>query len=404
MFIVEKWRLAGMVFLVFTVVFLQVNFSPLLRQNVEHKNNVSTRMHASRTTEDKSFLHENDNHILPYELSLPARLADAVARSVELKRSNFRSETICPPGTGIGVRPSFHPPNLIGTVCEGWLNRETLQVLDYFLGRRMVGLEWSTGSGTRWLLQRLKFLFSVENDVNWLESTKAGIVKSNIDLSRWKYAAVPVEGKGGETAEYAQFPRRFFFSKQKGGFDFISVDGDSRDSCMREVIQHGLLKPYGILMLDNAERVNFHVIPPSHWIHVSFRNQADETALWMFCGPDDPWCQRAQSEIDASMEHVPQLIGSKYKRKFAERFRPASNFTEQPRSPTARRSQSSSLTTAYAELEKALSSGKPVCPPCARDSQIDAVSATLRGGDGTVEGRTGHPPPYAGDVHNITTF
>ena len=219
-----------------------VDRDSLLTENLDLKENRS--VHASRKTEEL---------FLPYELSLPARLADAVARSVQLKRANFRSQTICPAGTGIGGRPSGHTPDLIGTVCEGWLNRETIQVLDFFLGGRMVGLEWSTGSGTMWLLQRLKFLFSVENNVEWLESTKAGIVASKIDLSRWKYAAILINKTEGGGSEYIEFPRKRFLSEQKGGFDFISVDGRQRDSCMREVLQHGLLKPYGILMLDIAE-------------------------------------------------------------------------------------------------------------------------------------------------------
>ena len=57
-----------------------------------------------------------------YRDSAPASLANAVMLVAELTKSKSYEVTICPPEQNIGFRPHFHPPNKIGTTCEGWFS------------------------------------------------------------------------------------------------------------------------------------------------------------------------------------------------------------------------------------------------------------------------------------------
>jgi len=246
----------------------------------------------------------------PFGRSLPARLANAVSRTIHLRKGRCRMEQTCR-DKGIGSRPHGHSPDLMGNVFEPWLHREAIQVLDYFLGKSMVGLEWSSGSSTKWLLQRLARLYSVESSTTWLEATRKAIEASSINTSNWECAGIGVDTAEG-MAEYIATPRLVFFPQVPEGFDYVSVDGDAREMCLLEIVKHGMLRPYGVLLLDNAER-QIPFSPPQHWLHVSFQNEIDETALWMRCEHGDPLCLIAQRDIDSAMREFPALVGSRYR-------------------------------------------------------------------------------------------
>merc|ERR1711992_479620 len=95
--------------------------------------------------------------------------------------------------------------------------------------------------------------------------------------------------------------------------------------CIREVLNNGLLRTYGLLILDNAERDWYHEAAdsvPDSWLAVSFANRRDETALWMSCPRDDALCRRAQHDIDAALSLVPGSQGGTWKRRFVKRLSP----------------------------------------------------------------------------------
>ena len=251
-----------------------------------------------------------------YHASPPGRFAGAVARVVRLHIAGMYSVLACPAGSGIGTRPGWHGVRQIGTACEPWINREAVQLLDLYLASHMVGLEWSSGSSTRWLLQRVRALYSVEHDAAWLRSVEGAITAK--DASRWSRAQVPCASLQS-CPPYSAYPAASTPPGNFNGFDFISVDGVVRDDCMRTVLKSSLLQPYGVVLLDNAERTTVNTVPPPHWLTVSFQNAIDETAFWMRCEPSDAFCIRAQSDIDAAMALAKNLHGTRYKRHLENR-------------------------------------------------------------------------------------
>jgi hypothetical protein len=82
--------------------------------------------------------------------ALPNRLAEAVFVATQLRRTNSYTQLICPKEQQLGERPADHIPTYIGTPCEAWQNRELMEVLWNFFDSTMVGVEWSSGSGTDW--------------------------------------------------------------------------------------------------------------------------------------------------------------------------------------------------------------------------------------------------------------
>jgi hypothetical protein len=55
-------------------------------------------------------------------------------------------------------------PALQGTLCEPWIDRGVIFILDRLLHPSMRALEWGAGASSRWLLQRVGGLVSVEHD------------------------------------------------------------------------------------------------------------------------------------------------------------------------------------------------------------------------------------------------
>lgn len=260
--------------------------------------------------------------------TLPGRFVEGVYIATELLRSDSFLHLICPPEQMVGLRGATHIPKLMGQRCEPWQCRESVEVLWHLLDHSMTGLEWSSGSGTTWLLRRGLNLFSIEHCSNWLDEVQKAI-KDNMPhlLTRWHPVSEsveacnknePVDYSGQEKlfGKYSRYPAEHL--KDYMPFDFVSVDGRFRDGCIVEALKIGFLKSnYGILLLDNADRSQY-LKPetiPSHWLVVSFVNlKEDETTIWMSCPRvDDEDCSMARKQIKMLMENVPtEHIGSRY--------------------------------------------------------------------------------------------
>jgi hypothetical protein len=274
---------------------------------------------------------------LPFAASRPGQLVAAVRIAVEEARAGAYERLECPAAQRAGDRGAEHPPNYMGTTCEPWINRETATVLNHYLvDPLMVGMEWSSGSSTLWLLRRLGALYSCEHCGPWLDLLDTRIKaelpwhrKSWFDLHMPCVDNTPgacggacgqVEGPNANFSAYVAAPAAHFKPHVPEGFDFVSVDGRAREDCIIEVLRAGLLKKkYGLMMLDNAERRIYHPTAqraPAHWVLVSFMNRADETALWLTCPDNDAYCQRAQAEINQLMALVPHLQGSLWKLRY----------------------------------------------------------------------------------------
>ncbi len=103
-------------------------------------------------------------------------------------------------------------------------------------GRINSVLEFGGGGSTIWFSkQNLKKFISVENNLEWQKKLKTFIKNNNCELihKNTPYYGV-ADGFDDES------------------FDLVFVDGRDRVSCVNKSIR--LVKPGGILMLDNSER------------------------------------------------------------------------------------------------------------------------------------------------------
>jgi len=283
--------------------------------------------------------------------ALPDRLATAVAMAARMFQTGAYMQLVCPDKQKLGFRPSDHIASKIGTTCEPWQNREMIGVLDHVLDPSMVALEWSTGSGTTWMVRKGITLHSIEHCDEWLKDIAKvmpliDIIESDKEGTAKKWTPHHVARGDGQGCsqnlsadwatmdnifgDYARYARQKLYSKaieQRGGFDFVSVDGRFRDGCLAEATslppmvpnyQPMLINPqYGMVLLDNAERTEFRKPKelPSHWLVVSFQNGVTETALWMACpNKEDTACTEARKRIVSIMAKLPSnLVGSRYK-------------------------------------------------------------------------------------------
>ena len=125
-----------------------------------------------------------------------------------------------------------------------WLTEESIVFLDQYLKEHKDAkiLEFGCGASTIWFSKRTKNLTSVEHALDWHYNTA---VKINQDPN-----CNPVNLIYRKTPYYS-----ICESLEKGSFDLILVDGRNRKGCIANAIQ--LLKPGGVLMLDNSERTYY---------------------------------------------------------------------------------------------------------------------------------------------------
>jgi predicted O-methyltransferase YrrM len=156
-----------------------------------------------------------------------------------------------------------------------WLTRAGNDFLSGYLKRQDKGLEFGSGRSTVWLARRVSSLVSLEHDEGWFEQVKLRLLAPN--LAPVDYRRLHVDGLG--SADAAQRISALLADLPPANFDFIVVDGVWRDHCTQHAVR--LLKPGGVLIIDNANR---HL--PNSSRSPESRNHAQ--------GPDGPlWAELA---------------------------------------------------------------------------------------------------------------
>lgn len=120
-----------------------------------------------------------------------------------------------------------------------WLTAEAVSILSTWLQPNDRGLEWGSGRSTLWLSGRIAHLVSIESDPVWFTKVQQMTTgRKNVDLRFQDDEA----GYVSVTEEISPL-----------SLDFVLVDGAlARDLCAHRAI--ALLKPGGMLVLDNANR------------------------------------------------------------------------------------------------------------------------------------------------------
>lgn len=150
-----------------------------------------------------------------------------------------------------------------------WLAGPANAILESFLAKNDVGLEFGSGRSTLWFAQKVSALTSVEHDPDWHNKvTKELALRKLLNVDCLLVEKDVEEGKGQDAA-YVRITEKF----PKNGFDFILVDGAYRDSCALASLE--LLRPGGILIIDDA-----------HWLLPS--NSTSPKARTYAQGPASP--------------------------------------------------------------------------------------------------------------------
>ena len=124
---------------------------------------------------------------------------------------------------------------------EPWLTEKSIQFLENFLQNHPNAkiLEFGSGASTIWFAKRTSNLTSIEHSKTYFYQVRE-IIQNTPECNR---------------VDYRNIKRPYYFVCNilpKEAFDLILVDGRERVQCITHSIK--LLKPGGVMMLDNAER------------------------------------------------------------------------------------------------------------------------------------------------------
>ena len=185
----------------------------------------------------------------------------------------------------LGQRPASHIP-FMGTTCQPWLTKCSIEALARIMRPTMHGLEWSCGSGTLWYLQRLASLTSIERDLSNFQMCQEKVALLGVGSSqKWTGYHVGVNNSFSDRLlKFQEYVNKPSLLRRKR-YDFIVVDGRERVACIDLIFKHSLLRSEdGILVLDNSERpsyVSAFESVPSHWLRYDFKTKVDTTTIWI---------------------------------------------------------------------------------------------------------------------------
>lgn len=129
-----------------------------------------------------------------------------------------------------------------------WLTPTANQILDTYLTRLDIGLEFGSGRSTVWFAKRIARLTSIEHNGDWAANVRKMLDRANIRNVDYRLLTEDKsEEEGGDTA-YVRVIDEF----DANSLDFCLVDGLYRNFCARKVI--GKIRPGGVLIVDNVHR------------------------------------------------------------------------------------------------------------------------------------------------------
>lgn len=122
-----------------------------------------------------------------------------------------------------------------------WLTEAAIEFLDAYISMGMSVLEFGAGASSVWLAGRCVRVATVEHRRKWLELAATGITS---DLWQPLLRELPYDSVCDQFADES--------------LDLVLVDGRGRVECATAALR--LIKPGGILMVDNTERNHYNPI------------------------------------------------------------------------------------------------------------------------------------------------
>ena len=170
-----------------------------------------------------------------------------------------------------GARPTADVRDWIRTTFLGrklleagwpWITFPAMRWLDAYLQPSMAVFEWGAGGSTVFFARRAARVVSVEYDAGWCEAVAERLRAHG--LTRAELRLLPPE-PGDDGALYRSSAPEFsgmsfrryvqsVLDHPDGSFDVVLVDGRARLGCALTALPK--LKPDGVLILDNSERVD----------------------------------------------------------------------------------------------------------------------------------------------------
>lgn len=141
-------------------------------------------------------------------------------------------------------RSAKETPDITGRADEPWWTREAITIMDSFLHPDMDVVEWGSGASSIWLAARCGSLITIDSNPGFYNMVRAALQKAG--YAKEKYCAVlrPLDYR--------------YYTCAQGIYDVAIVDGRTRVACCNHAV--GILKPGGLLLLDNAERPRYQLI------------------------------------------------------------------------------------------------------------------------------------------------
>lgn len=116
-----------------------------------------------------------------------------------------------------------------------------VEPISKLLNKDMVVFEWGAGFSTPWIADRVKHLFVMDDDENWVNMAKA---RSGQNVDFFVYPS-----------SHYKYRDTIFYISELFGIDIAFVDGMERFECFFKSAQH--VKKGGLIVLDDSERTEY---------------------------------------------------------------------------------------------------------------------------------------------------
>jgi hypothetical protein len=127
-----------------------------------------------------------------------------------------------------------------------WLSRSANNILDSYLTKSDVGLEFGSGRSTVWFAKRIAHLTAVEHDESWGETVEKLLQKKQCVNVTYHLLSTGEKDNEGAKSPYVSIIDTF----DDGSLDFCLVDGSHREFCALKVLEK--IRPGGLLVIDNV--------------------------------------------------------------------------------------------------------------------------------------------------------
>lgn len=127
-----------------------------------------------------------------------------------------------------------------------WLSSSANSILDSYLTKDDVGLEFGSGRSTVWFAERIAHLTTVEHDESWAEIVRQLLQKTKCTNVEYHLLSTDAKDNEGANSPYVSVIDTF----EDVSLDFCLVDGSHREFCALKVLEK--IRPGGLLVIDNA--------------------------------------------------------------------------------------------------------------------------------------------------------